>query len=105
MKKIMLGKTNIQVPNIVVGCMRINSLSKKEMNSFIHTAIDDDVGFDIVDKHAGLIGTISAVDDSTANALFAVGERLIPINETFIDDIDHDQKTLYMNLPEGLLSL
>lgn len=134
MKKIMLGKTNIQVPNIVVGCMRINSLSKKEMNSFIHTAIDDEqaartlcgktiyvkkalvadndhlaidyfVGFDIVDKHAGLIGTISAVDDSTANALFAVGERLIPINETFIDDIDHDQKTLYMNLPEGLLSL
>ncbi len=70
-----------------------------------HLAIDYFVGFDIVDKHAGLIGTISAVDDSTANALFAVGERLIPINETFIDDIDHDQKTLYMNLPEGLLSL
>ena len=70
-----------------------------------HLAIDYFVGFDIVDKHAGLIGTISAVDDSTANALFAVGERLIPINETFIDHIDHEHKTLYMNLPEGLLSL
>lgn len=45
MKKIMLGKTNIQVPNIVVGCMRINSLSKKEMNSFIHTAIDNGANY------------------------------------------------------------
>ena len=45
MKKNMLGKTNIQVPNIVVGCMRINSLSKKEMNSFIHTAIDNGANY------------------------------------------------------------
>ncbi|MCI7338430.1 MAG: ribosome maturation factor RimM [Bacteroidales bacterium] len=68
-------------------------------------SLDYFIGFDIVDTQLGHIGTIGSVDDSTVNALFAVGEQLIPVNEAFIDHIDHEHKTLYMNLPEGLLSL
>lgn len=68
-------------------------------------SLDYFVGFSVVDGRLGALGTIDAVDDSTANALFAIGKRLIPVCEEFIADIDHERKTLHTNLPEGLLSL
>lgn len=62
-------------------------------------------GFRIVDAVGGELGTIDHVDDSTANVLFAVGDRLIPAAEDFIQRVDHRERTLYMHLPEGLLEL
>jgi 16S rRNA processing protein RimM len=62
------------------------------------------VGFS-VETQQGNLGTVDNVDDSTANTLLIVGDKLIPINESLIDDIDHDKRILYMNLPEGLLDL
>ncbi|MGN0187071.1 MAG: ribosome maturation factor RimM [Paludibacteraceae bacterium] len=92
-------------PSARVLCGKTIYVKKELVADNEHLALDYFVGFAIVDKHAGPIGTISAVDDSTANALFAVGERLIPVSEEFIEAIDHDKQTLYMNLPEGLLVL
>ena len=68
------------------------------------------VGFTIVEKEAGEIGWVEAVDDSTMNVLFEVSglsgeEYLIPASEEFIDDIDHKERKIYMSLPEGLLAL
>ena len=67
------------------------------------------MGFEIIENQKGSIGRITAVDDSTANALFVVetesGEVLIPIADEFITEIDHDRKTISMKLPEGLLDL
>ena len=65
-------------------------------------ALDYFVGFTVIDQKLGTLGIIDAVDDSTANALFAIGDRLIPVCEEFICDIDHTHKTLHTNLPEGL---
>lgn len=65
-------------------------------------ALDYFVGFTVIDQKLGTLGIIDAVDDSTANALFAIGDRLIPVCEEFIRDIDHAHKTLHTNLPEGL---
>lgn len=45
MKKIKLGNTNIEAPSIVSGCMRLNALNKKELNSYIHTAMENDINF------------------------------------------------------------
>lgn len=51
-------------------------------------------------------GTITAVDDSTQNVLFQLGNGiLIPAAEDLITAIDHRRKTISMNLPEGLLAL
>lgn len=60
-------------------------------------------GFTLVDSKTGNIGTISHVDDSTQNILFEVGEYLIPAAEPLIENIDHNNRIIYMNLPEGLL--
>lgn len=62
-------------------------------------------GFTLMEEQHGTLGTISHVDDSTANVLFQVGERLIPAVEDFVTDIDHQGRTITMRLPEGLLDL
>lgn len=60
-------------------------------------------GFSLVDATKGNIGTIGHVDTSTPNVLFEVGEHLIPAAEPLVEHIDHKARTIYMNLPEGLL--
>lgn len=53
MKNIKLGKTNISVPAISVGCMRLNSLDQKNANDYINNAIENGaVHFD----HADIYG-------------------------------------------------
>lgn len=67
------------------------------------------VGFELIEEKKGKIGKVTAVDDSTANALFVVesgdNEILIPIADEFITEIDHKKKIIMVNLPEGLLDL
>lgn len=62
-------------------------------------------GFRVNDVHAGDLGEIDAVDDSTQNVLFCVGDLLVPAVEEFIRDIDHQKRILTVELPEGLFAL
>lgn len=46
---------------------------------------------------------IVAIDDTTANVLATLSDgRLIPLHEDLIIAINHDTKTITMNLPSGL---
>lgn len=66
-------------------------------------------GFKAIDTSLGELGEITDIDDNTINTLFVIGEGndeiLIPAQEEFIADIDHDKKEIIFNLPEGLVSL
>lgn len=66
-------------------------------------------GFKACDESLGLIGEITDVDDSTINTLFVIekdGEEiLVPAQEEFIAGIDHKNREITFNLPEGLVSL
>lgn len=53
MKKIMLGKSGLQVPNIAVGCMRINGVDKNEAVAFIDKSLE--LGANFFD-HADIYG-------------------------------------------------
>ena len=53
MYKIQLGKTGIEVPTIAVGCMRINSLAKNEIDKLIKGAME--LGANFFD-HADIYG-------------------------------------------------
>jgi 16S rRNA processing protein RimM len=77
--------------------LTINQNSKTKMNYFI--------GFKIIDIKFGDIGTIDHIDESTINALFVVGNILIPVTEDFIIKIDKIKRIIFTNLPEGLLEL
>jgi 16S rRNA processing protein RimM len=68
------------------------------------------IGFTACDVHEGELGHITDIDDSTANVLAAIertdGEQcLVPLREELIKDIDHHQKTITFDLPEGLLTM
>mgnify|MGYP002717586282 CR=1 FL=1 len=67
------------------------------------------IDFTMIDIRAGELGQIVDVDQTTVNILFVVDygneELLIPAQEEFITEIDHAQKIITVNLPEGLLGL
>lgn len=69
-------------------------------------------GFTLIDAKAGdkAIGTITHVDDSTANMLLNVHtddgrDILIPAAEEFITGMDTAERTITVSLPDGLLDL
>jgi 16S rRNA processing protein RimM len=65
------------------------------------------IGFSLTDERLGEIGIIVDVDTTTMNTLFIVEkeneEILIPAVEEFIVQIDENDKTLQVILPEGLV--
>ncbi|MBN2764789.1 MAG: 16S rRNA processing protein RimM [Paludibacteraceae bacterium] len=67
------------------------------------------VGFMLRDAHKGDIGIVTEIDESTDNTLFVIAEGedeiLIPVGDDYITDIDHNNKIILTNLPEGLLDL
>lgn len=67
------------------------------------------IGFTLIDAQHGNIGTVVSVNDSASQALF-VAEKdgkqlLIPINDEIISRIDRESKTIFVDTPEGLVSL
>ena len=69
------------------------------------------IGYRLIDAETNnSLGTIHAINDTTVNMLFEVEnsdgtDRLIPVVEEWITAIDHDEHTITMLLPEGLLEL
>ncbi len=54
MRTIRLGTSDLQVPTIAVGCMRITGLKKSEAETFIKTALDEGANFfDHADVYGG----------------------------------------------------
>ena len=62
-------------------------------------------GWQVVDSVCGALGKIEYVEDSTANTIFCIEGKLVPATEDFIERIDAKERTIYMNLPDGLLDL
>lgn len=81
-------------------------LPKLEGNKFYFHEV---IGFKITDKNFGEVGTVKAINDSTAQALFEVDrdgiEILIPMNDEFIVEVNRETKTILVETPEGLIDL
>lgn len=66
--------------------------------------------FKVVDKTAGEIGIITGFSSNTAQDLLVVTSASgqifeIPFVDAFVVEIDRENKTIQMDLPEGLLDL
>lgn len=70
---------------------------------------DDLKGFTVSDETQGELGEIIEVNEYpqhfVATVLYQNKEILFPLNEDMIVEIDEDEKTLLVDLPEGLLDL
>ena len=84
----------------------LDLLPKLEGNKFYFHEV---IGFTIKDKNFGEVGILTAINDTTAQALFEIDrdgiEILIPMNDEFIDKVDRENKTIVVNTPEGLIDL
>ena len=69
MKTIELGKSGLKVPNIAVGCMRINSIDKKKAEQFVEKSLE--LGANFFD-HADIYGA------GECEAIFAEAVQMNP---------------------------
>ena len=67
------------------------------------------IDFEIIDLEIGPVGIVNDVFELPEQIIAQVDynekEVLIPINDTFVKEIDFDSKQLLMDLPSGLLDL
>lgn len=70
---------------------------------------DSFIGYQVVDEAIGELGAITDVDESTINVLLQIDHKgkeiLLPAAEELILSADHENKTLTVSVPEGLLDL
>ena len=79
-------------------------LADGDDNSLSWAAI---VGFSLIDAATGQsVGRIASIDDTTLNILFEMEDgKLIPASEELITDVDKDNKTITIVLPQGILDI
>jgi 16S rRNA processing protein RimM len=79
-------------------------LVDSDSNSISWAAI---VVFDIIDATTGQpVGRIASIDDSTINILFELEDgKLIPASEELITDVNKDNRTITIDLPQGILDI
>jgi 16S rRNA processing protein RimM len=84
----------------------LDMLPKLSGNKFYYHEI---IGFKAEDVNFGTIGTITGVNDSTAQHLFEIDHKgkeiLIPVNDEIIKNVDRVQKVIILEAPEGLIDL
>jgi len=81
-------------------------LPKLEGNKFYFHEV---IGFTMIDTNFGTVGTITGINDNTAQSLFEIDrdgiEILIPMNDEFIQNVNRENKTITVETPEGLIDL
>jgi len=84
----------------------LTMLPKLSGNKFYYHEI---IGFAVNDVDFGEVGTITGVNDTTSQALFEIDkngkEILIPVNDAFIKKVDRENKSILLDVPEGLIEL
>lgn len=84
----------------------LTSLPKLTGNQFYYHEI---VGFEIIDQNENNCGVIRSVNDQTAQNYFVTNldgkEVVVPIIKDWILEVDRDERTIKMNLPEGLIDV
>ncbi len=93
----------------IFGCglyLPLNMLPKLKGNKFYYHEV---IGFSLVDKNKETIGIIESIIDYPAQAVFKTTiknkEVLIPISDSIILKVDRENKTIIVDLPEGLLEI
>ncbi len=76
MRTMKLGTSNLEVPVLAVGCMRINGLEKPEAERFVQTALDNGANFfDHADIYGG--GTCEEIFADAIHMNASIREKMI----------------------------
>ena len=84
----------------------LNLLPKLTGNKFYYHEV---IGFTIIDKNYGEVGTLAYINDKAAQPLFEIEngdtEIFIPMIDDFIKKVDRENKTIEVEAPKGLIEL
>lgn len=84
----------------------LDMLPKLSGNQFYYHEV---IGFTVKDKRLGIVGTLQAILENTAQPLFQIDaqgkEVLIPMSDEIIVSLDRKKKELLLDVPEGLIEL
>ena len=84
----------------------IESLPKTDENSFYYHEI---IGYTVLDQDSKKVGNITGVNDQSPQHLFQINasgkKTLVPINDNLIIKVDKKNKTMRIELPDGILDL
>lgn len=82
-------------------------LYKSEVVDMPEEGSDSFENFLLLDKNIGVIGKIEAIEDYSGNIVLTVsyqgGEVLIPFHEEMLVELNEEQKTMILDLPDGIL--
>jgi 16S rRNA processing protein RimM len=79
--------------------------------NLVHTEGEEEdwTGYELVDKHYGVLGEITSVTDNGQQVLISVNHKgqevILPLVDEFIERVDEEAKKLFFNAPEGLINL
>lgn len=100
---------NEEEANALIGAhlyLPLEFLPELTGNKFYYHEI---IGFTAEDESFGKIGEITGVNDTTSQALFEIDregtEILIPMIDHFIKNVDRENKTILLDVPEGLIEM
>jgi len=67
------------------------------------------IGYTLLDKSSGISSTITDFTEKSKNPLFTViyrgKEYLVPVNNDLLIEVDTENKTVVMNLPDGIFHI
>ena len=64
------------------------------------------IGFSVMNEKQQRLGTITDVDDQTANILIRLDNDLVlPLHDDLVEELSIEQRYLVMTLPEGLVAM
>ena len=89
MRKVKLGRSELEVPVVAVGCMRINSLGEMQAEKFVQTALDLNANFfDHADVYGG--GECEAIFSRAIHMNDSIREKIILQTKCGITDATYD---------------
>lgn len=104
------GVDSIDVAASLVGCLCLARRCDVKLDG-APAKVDNLVGYEIYDAHAGLVGVVSDTRINVAQLLLVVEcpqkakEVLVPLIDEFVVHLDADARRIDVVLPEGLLDL
>lgn len=103
MKMLQIEGTDLRVSNIIMGCMRINALGKKEAGTLIHTALEQGINlFDHADIYGG--GECESLFADAVDMRPAVREKMVIQSKCSIHNGYFDfSKAAILEAADGIL--
>jgi len=118
--------TEVKYPNDTTAIIKLKDVDNDEINNLLgkeiyfptELIVEEDeelndyqrlIGYKFVDNNLGLLGEITDFINIPSNPLFQFiykeKEILVPINSLDIKNIDKNQKTIFTEIPDGLLDI